>query len=53
MTYLVQWTPRGHVFPRAWTFWAPDAAEHFAEILRELGHQHVTTHHLNSTEEQQ
>lgn len=53
MTYRTQWTPPGAVFPRHHDFTYAEAAEHFADILRELGHEHVSTHDLDSTEETQ
>lgn len=53
MTWLVQWTPAGHFAPRHHTFAYESAAEHWADILRTNGHHHVTTHHLNSTEQRE
>lgn len=52
-TYRTQWTPPGSIGPRWHDFWAKEAAEHWADILRTNGHHHVTTHDLNSTEETQ
>lgn len=50
MTHRVQWTRPHHFAPEFHDFRYAEAAEHFAGILREIGHQHVTTHDLNSTE---
>ena len=54
MTYFrVIWNPPGTPFPEHHDFRYEATAEHFAGILREIGHQHVTTHHLNSTEQRE